>query len=529
MCFEINLLARSHQGPHSEKESQLKRELLMGIDIGTQSTRVALLTLDGTVVTSASRLQDMQTPRSGWAEQDPDVWWSHTITCIKESMDQANVSVDEIGAIGISGQMHGTVPLDAAGNLLSHEVQLWCDKRSAGIVEQFKHQPAADSAYQLTGSPPVANWFGFKIRWLQEHAPDLYADTWKFVVPKDYVNFRLTGVASIDYSEASGSFLMDAASREWSQDLIEQIGVDRAKLPDIHRSSEVIGNLTNEAARLTGLEEGTPVVAGGGDMLCTLLAAGLTEPGAASDLTGTSGIFSVFTTAPVFDERLMNLHHVTEGWIPFGITDSGGVSLKWFKDNFCRYEIGQAKNRGIDVYDILNELAADIAAGCEGLLFSPYLMGERTLGTPYARGNFFGLTPRHDVGAMVRAIMEGVTFELRRTLEIVTSAGHAVDVIYHSGGGAYSDLWSQIKADIYQTPVRTFENNEGGILGAAILAGVGIGVYETESSGAKHCLRFDKTFMPDPDLAARYNYQFALFTEIHDLLQEPFDKLPHVP
>jgi xylulokinase len=231
----------------------------------------------------------------------------------------------------------------------------------------------------------------------------------------------------------------------------------------------------------------------------------------------------------VYDERLMNLHHVMDGWIPFGITDSGGFSLKWFKDSFCQYQIEQAKRQGVDAYDILNDLAANISPGCEGLLFSPYLMGERTLGTPYARGNFFGLTPRHGVGAMVRAIMEGVTFELRRTLEIVRNAGHPIDVIYHSGGGAYSDLWSQIKADIYQTPVRTFANNEGGILGAAILAGVGVGLYEDEGAGARQCLRYDKTFLPDASLVERYDYQFALFEEIHDLLQQPFNKLAAMP
>lgn len=503
----------------------MKRELLMGIDIGTQSTRAALLTLDGQVVASASRLQDMATPRPGWAEQDPDIWWNHTITCVKEALAQANAVAGDVLGIGVSGQMHGTVPLNANGKLLSHSVQLWCDKRSAGIVDRFKEQPAAGSAYRITGSPPVANWIGFKIKWLQEHNPDLYANTWKFVVPKDFINYKLTGVISIDFSEASGSFLMDAATLQWSGELLAQLGLNGNKLPPIRRSTDVIGHVTPEAAAVTGLVEGTPVVAGGGDMLCTLLAAGLIEPGAASDITGTSSIFSVFTEAPVYDERLMNLHHVTDGWIPFGITDSGGVSLKWFKDNFCQHEITQAQTQGIDVYDILNKLAADIPPGSEGLLFFPYLMGERTLGTPYARANFFGITPRHNVGAMVRAIMEGVTFEMKRTLEIVENAGHRVNVIYHSGGGAYSDLWSQIKADIYQKPVSVFENTEGGILGAAILAGVGVGVYKNETDGAKRCLKVKKTFNPNESLAERYNRQFALFKEVHDLLQEPFNKL----
>jgi len=503
----------------------MKRDLLMGIDIGTQSTRAALLTLNGQVVASASRPQEMQTPHPGWAEQDPDTWWGHTMACIKEAMAQAKVAPGDILGIGVGGQMHGTVPLDADGRLLSHNVQLWCDKRSAEIVDRFKQLPVAENAYRQTGSPPVANWVGFKIKWLQQHAPQLYAQTWKFLVPKDYINYRLTGVASIDYSEASGSFLMDAASREWSAELLQQVGIDGEKLPPIHPSSAVIGQVTPQAAAITGLAAGTPVVAGGGDMLCMLLAAGLIEPGAASDITGTSSIFSVFTQKPVYDARLMNLHHVTDGWVPFGITDAGGVSLKWFRDNYCQHQISQAQAKGVGVYDILNQLAAEVPAGSEGLLFFPYLMGERTLGTPYARATFFGLTPRHGVGAMVRAIMEGVTFEMRRTLEIVENAGHQVDVIYHSGGGAYSRLWSQIKADIYQKPVGIFENTEGGILGAAILAGTGVGAYRTETEGAKKCLQVQTTFTPNEAVAGRYHSQFALFKEVHDLLQEPFNKL----
>ena len=375
----------------------------------------------------------------------------------------------------------------------------------------------------------MANWIGFKIKWLKQYAPELYARTWKFVVTKDYINYQLTGVVATDYSEASGSFLMDAASRQWSDELIEQLDLERDKLPEIRRSAEVIGHVTATAAGLTGLAAGTPVVAGGGDMLCVLLAAGLIEPGAASDITGTSSIFSVFTPSPVFDPRLMNLHHVTEGWVPFGITDSGGVSLKWFKDTYCQHEIAEAKALGVNVYDILDERAAHTPPGSEGLLFFPYLMGERTLGTQYARAVFFGLTPRHNVASMVRAIMEGVTFELRQTLEMVEQAGHPVHVIYHSGGGAYSDLWSQIKADIYQKPVVTFENNEGGILGAAILAGTGVGVYASEREGARRCLRTRRTFTPDATLAARYDYQYALFKKLHDLFQEPFDQLAQMP
>jgi xylulokinase len=506
----------------------LKRELLMGIDIGTQSTRVALLDLDGRLIASAGSPQDMETPRPGWAEQDPQLWWDNTTTNIRRVMAQAEISPHQILGVGVSGQMHGSVPINAKGDLLSHAVQLWCDKRSAELVDEFKARPEAGSAYRIAGSPPVANWFGFKIKWLQVHQPDVYRQTWKFMVPKDYINFKLTRAVATDYSEASGSFLMDANTRTWSQELIDSLEIDSAKLPELHPAYDVLGRVTSDAAAQTGLAEGTAVVTGGGDMLCMLLAAGITRPGRASDVTGTASIMSVFTEAPVFDVRLMNLHHVMPGWIPFGIIDSGGGSLKWFKDSLCQTEVTQAQAAGAEVYDSLNALAAQVEPGAEGLLYFPYLMGERTLGTPYARGVFFGITPRTGKGVMIRAIMEGVTFELRRTLEIVQGAGHEVNIIYHSGGGAYSDLWSQIKADIYQKKVATFETSEGGILGSAVLAGVGVGVYDDPASGIERCLRIDKEFEPRPEWGERYDALFELFKQVHDSLQEPYNKLARI-
>ncbi len=507
----------------------MARQLLMGIDIGTQSTRAALLDLDGRMVAGVSTAIDMQTPRPGWAEQDPQVWWDTTVDNIRRAMAEAKASPEEVLGIGVSGQMHGCVPLNGYGELLSHGVQLWCDKRSADIVESFKTTAHARTAYHIAGSPPVANWFGFKIKWLQLNQPEVYRSAWKFVLPKDYINFKLTGAVATDHSEASGSFLMDSKTEDWSPVLVEQVGIEKMKLPEIHPSHYVVGKATPEVAALTGLAAGTPVVAGGGDMLCMLLAAGITRPGRASDVTGTSSIMSVFSEEPVLDERLMNLHHVMPGWIPFGIIDSGGGSLKWFRDNFCQPEIAQAQNADVSVYDLLNAAAAKVEPGTEGLLYYPYLMGERTLGTPWARGVFFGITARTGKGAMVRAIMEGVTFELRRTLEIVESAGQKVDVVYHNGGGANSDLWSQIKADIYKKRVVTFENSEGGILGSAVLAGVGAGVYADPGSGIERTLRVRKEFSPRDELASRYDAQFELFKDLHDRIQEPYDRLARIP
>ncbi|MDH4138594.1 MAG: FGGY family carbohydrate kinase [Anaerolineae bacterium] len=507
----------------------MKRQMLMGIDVGTQSTRVALLDLEGQVVASTSTPQKMMTPRPGWAEQDPDIWWHNALDNIHKAMEQAEATPDEVLAVGVCGQMHATVPLSRDGELLSHGVQLWCDKRSADLVDEFKAGPHVEAAMRLAGTTPVPNWLGFNIKWLQVHEPDLYEKTWKFVLSKDYINYRLTGDIATDWSEASGSFLMDAKTKTWSPELAGYLELDLDKLPDVRASSDAVGKITAEAADLTGLAEGTLVTVGAGDMLCMLLSSGLTEPGRASDITGTASIMAIYVEEPVLDPRLMNLHHALPGWIPFGISDSGGGALKWFKDELCQAETAEAERSGKDVYDILNPKAAAVEPGSEGLLFFPYLMGERSLGTPFARGVFFGLTPRTGTGAMVRAIMEGVTFELRRTLEIVEDAGNTVREVYTIGGGARSDLWSQIKADIYKKPVYTFEASEGGILGSAILAGVGVGVYADARAGAEQCLRVDKVFQPNPSRAARYDYLYELFKEVHDRMQEPFDKLAHMP
>lgn len=507
----------------------MKRELLMGIDVGTQSTRVALLDLEGQVKASASTAQEMTTPKPGWAEQDPDIWWTNVVSNIRKVLAQADVSRGEVLAVGVCGQMHATIPLDGAGELLSHGVQLWCDKRSAKLVDEFKASPHLEAAMQLAGTPPVPNWLGFNIKWVKVHKPDIYDKTWKFVPSKDYINYRLTGRVATDWSEASGSFLMDAKTKAWSSELAGYLGIDVAKLPEVRASSEVVGRITAEPAELTGLAQGTPVVVGAGDMLCMLISSGLIEPERASDITGTASIMAVYVKEPVLDPRLMNLHHAMPGWVPFGITDSGGGALKWFKDSLCRAEIAEAEHAGVDAYDILNPKAADVEPGSEGLLFFPYLMGERSLGTPHARGVFFGLTPRSDKGTMVRAIMEGVTFELRRTLEIVEDAGNTVREVYTIGGGARSDLWSQIKADVYRKPVHTFESPEGGIIGSAILAGVGAHVYADVRAGANRCLRVAKEFHPDPSLTARYDYLYDLFKDIHHRLQDPFNELAGMP
>ena len=499
--------------------------LLLGIDLGTQSTRVGLFTPGGRLVDVAVRQQSIMTPKPGWSEQDANDWWTNVASAIREVLAAGPTPPEAVSMIGCGGQMHGPVPLRSDGSVASSTVQLWNDKRPAHLVEELRGSDAGQALYDITANPPATSWTGFKIQWLARHDPQVFDETSKFLVPKDFINYRLTGIAATDTSEASGSYLLDAETRSWSPSAMSLLGIDPATLPDVHPSTAVIGEVETSAAAETGLMVGTPVVAGGGDMLCTLLAAGLWRPGAASDITGTSSILSVFSSSPIRDPRVMNLYHLCDGWVPFGILDSGGLALRWFRDQLGQDQVRQSKTSGADPYEVLIRDAAQTPPGAEGLLFLPHLLGERTLGSAHSRGALVGLTPRHGQPEIVRAIMEGVTFELRRSLEIIERPGNEIREVIHSGGGAVSGHWSQLKADIYQRPVTTLSHTEGGLYGAAMLAATGAGFYNDPAEAASQGLVVQETYEPRSEHAERYDELFEIFVDVHDRLQDPFSRI----
>lgn len=498
---------------------------LLSIDVGTENARAALLTIDGQVLASSSQEYALHCPKPGWAEQDPEMWWQTTVHNIREVLVQ--VPDADVAAVGTAGQMHAPVPVDSEGRLTFLAVPLWCDKRSEPQCEAARSALDERGTLRITGNPIVASWTGFKFRWIKENLPEVYARTARFLSCKDYLNMRLTGQCFTDYSEASGTYLFDVRSRTWSAELCASLGIDRRKLPDVVKASDVIGTVTKEAAEQTGLRSGTPVVAGGGDMMCILLGAGIVSQGMACDITGTAADISVFTPEPLYDTRLMHLHHVTPhgGWISFGILDAGGGSYKWFKDNFCLAQVEEARRRGISPYQVLSEGASTVPAGSEGLLFLPYLLGERTLGSSASRGVFFGLTPRHTVSHCARAIMEGVSFDLRRSLEIIEEKGVPINEVRAIGGGARSSVWCEIKSNVYRKPVRTLANFEGGIVGAAMLAGIGVGLYGSAEEAVDSLVRLESTFTVDAQLAQRYDGFYTLYKSLHDSLQPHFKRL----
>lgn len=498
---------------------------LLSVDIGTESARAALLAPDGRVVASSSREYDLSCPKPGWAEQEPDRWWETTVENIRDVLAAAPGA--EIAGIGVGGQMHAPVPVDAAGRLVSRTALLWCDKRSAPQCAAVLAEVDEDEVLRVTGNAAVPSWIGFKLKWLKDNQPEVYHRAATFLTCKDYLNLRLTGERGTDYSEASGTFLFDARKGTWSPELCGLLGVEVAKLPPVSESASVIGHVTPEAARATGLTEGTPVVCGGGDMMCILLGAGIAVTGQACDITGTAADISVYTPEPLYDRRLMHLHHVVPGggWISFGILDAGGGSYKWFRDTFGAAAAAEARAAGVPTYEILNRRAAEAPVGAENLFYLPYLLGERTLGSSHSRGVFFGLTPRHTLGHCARAVLEGVTFDLRQSLELIEEKGIRVDEVRAIAGGAKSPLWCSIKADIYQKPIRTLRNFEGGVVGGAILAGLGTGVYRSVTEAVDRMVSIEGTYQPDPERVSRYDRRYRTFKALHDGCQPFYHQL----
>jgi xylulokinase len=486
-------------------------ECVVAIDIGTQSTRAALVDIHGAIIDVASSPLDLFAPRPGWAEQDPEQWWETTVRNVAAVIGR-NPAVS-VAAVGVGAQMHSLVALDGSGAPLTRRSAIWSDKRCQDEVQAFGRRDDAEELCSLAGNRPLPAWAGFKAAWLRRHLPDAYDGAATLLVAKDFLNLRLCGEAATDPSEASGSFLCEAATGNWSGPLLEALGVDRAKLPGIVDSSAVIGVVRRDVAERTGLVAGTPVVAGSGDMMCQLLGSGITEAGRVGLVAGTASI-AVAAGSASPDARVMNLRSASGTWIRFGIGDAAGASFRWFADELC----APADNaHGGVAFEELTRLAARVEAGSGGLLFFPYLLGERTLGSAGSRASFVGATLRHDRAHFVRAVLEGITLEDRRALACLCPQAPRGPVRC-TGGGAASSLWNQIRADVFGHPVQTLACPEGGLQGAAILAGVGAGWYPGAASGAEQVIRLAGTWTPSPAATAVYERAFLAFCAVHDAL-----------
>jgi len=498
---------------------------LMSIDTGTQGTRVSLIDENGNEVASVSRNQKLESPQPGWGVQKPSIWWDNAHACIKEIASNYSSEVKKIAGIGVCGQMHGSVAIDKNGDLIDFPVPLWCDKRESKGLKNLK-QDEIEFLYNHTGNLPLSAWVGFKIQWIKENMKDVYKNADKFITPKDYLNYMLTGEIATDPTEASGYYVYDANKEEWSRELTQVLKIDFEKLPQIVPSYEKIGVIKNELARSLGLPKGIPVAAGSGDFLCHHLASGTTLPGRAMDHIGTAAALSVVVKKPLFNKKLMNLRHVTDSWISFGILDSGGGSLRWLRDNTCIDLMEVASKKKKDPYEIMIKMTMDVPPGSDGVFFLPYLQGERTTGTSYSRGVFFGISSFHQRKHLIHAVLEGVIFDMKQIMDIIENAGVNIPEVRLTGGGARSDYWSQMRADIYDANILVMKSVEGGIMGASILAGCAAGIFKDPANAAdKISAKIKKVFKPDKKKVEIYTEIFLNFLEIHDSFQEYFIKL----
>jgi xylulokinase len=485
---------------------------VLGIDVGTGGTRALIIGDDGKIIAAATEEhQPFSSPRIGWAEQHPEDWWRATVAATRKVIATAKLKPDQIACVGFSGQMHGAVMLDERGDVVRPAL-IWCDVRTEPQCRELTQSLGADRLIRLTCNPALPNFTLTKFLWVREHEPQNWARVRSVMLPKDYVRFRLTGERAIDMADASGTLMLDVANRQWSVEVLKAAQIDKSLLPSLHESPDVCGKVNTTGSEATGLIIGTPVVAGAGDQAAGATGMGIVKPGAVSSTIGTSGVVFAATDRPALDPRgrLHTFCHAVPGrWHVMGVTQSAGLSLRWFRDQLA----GDLPAKpGVDAYDILTAEAAATPAGADGLLWTPYLMGERTPHLdPEARAVLAGLTASHTRGHIVRAILEGVAFSLKDTFTIFDEMNVPVKNIRLGGGGARSALWRQIQADVYGREVEIVEAEEGAAYGAAILAGVGAEMWPSVDAACDSIVRVAHRVPAKSENAAVTKRNYAAF------------------
>ena len=498
--------------------------MLLGIDIGTSGTKTVLFDDAGRPLASRTAEYPLYQPQNGWAEQDPEDWWRAAAEGIRAVLAAVPEARRQIRGVGLSGQMHGLVLLDADGRPLRRSI-IWCDQRTGGECEQMKRAVGERRLIEISANPATTGFTAAKILWVQNHEPELYARCAHILLPKDYVRFRLTGEYATEVSDASGMQLMDVGKRAWSPELLEAFGIDSRLLARLYESPDVTGTVHARAAEETGLPAGVPVVGGAGDNPVAAVGTGVVRQGAAFNTIGSSAVIYAVTDELKLDRkgRVHSLCASAPGkWTVMSCTQGAGLSLKWLRDTCCAPEVEQAAREGVDPYAVMDRLAAGAPVGADKLLFLPYLMGERSPHPdPLCRGVFFGLSARHGRGSLIRAVMEGVAYSQRECLDVFREMGVPVERMTVCGGGSRSPLWRQMLADLYGCPVRTLQADEGGALGAALLAGVGAGVYGSVGEACDAVVRYRPPVNPSADAPA-YEPYYKLYRRLYPLLKDSF-------
>ena len=463
------------------------RALAIGLDVGTSAVKAVAIDATGSVIAQESAECSFESPRPGWAETSPDQLWEATKRALRGLCARDAVRSGSIASVGLTGQMHGLVVLDSRGRPIRPAI-MWNDQRCASEVQELEESLGLAQILALTGNKVLTGFTAPKWMWLARHEPETVRAAAHIMLPKDYVRFRLTGAMHTDVSDASGTLFFDCEHRRWSSAMCDAIGLRSALLPEVFESPSITSRVTAEGARDSGLPEGTPVAAGAGDQAAQAVGTGIVREGDVSCTIGTSGVIFAATAGfrPTPDGSLHAFcHAIPDRWHLMGVTLSAGGSLRWMRDSLCADLVREAATRGCDPYELMLAEAAAAPAGCEGLVFLPYLSGERTPhADPNARGVFAGLSTRSTRRHMIRAVVEGVTCSLRETLDLARSAHARVDRVRLSGGGARSAWWRQLLCDAFRCPTSCPTSTDGAALGAAMLGGVGVGIWPSVDAAA---------------------------------------------
>lgn len=495
-------------------------EYLLGIDIGTSACKIAVFDREGKVMASGSGDYPVYYPHPGWAEQDPEEWWDAVCRTIPSVLEQAGIAPDEIKGIGIDGQSWSAIPVDRDGNVLMR-TPIWMDTRAADLCEEYNRKIGEKRIFELCGNSLQPSYTTAKIIWYQRNFPEIYEKIYKILQSNSYIAYRLTGVMTQDLSQGYGLHCFDMRRGIWDKEMCREFGFSEEILPEIYPCHAVIGTVTPKAAEQSGLAAGTPVAAGGLDAACGTLGAGVIHSGETQEQGGQAGGMSICTDTYQADERLILGYHVVPGhWLLQGGTTGGGGVMRWLEKEFGAYEREEGKRQGKSSLDLFNEEAASVQPGSDGLIFLPYMAGERTpIWDPDAKGVYYGLDFGKTKGHFIRAAMEGTAYALKHNLDVAEEAGASVNVLRAMGGAANSLLWTQIKADITGKPIIVPSSDTATTLGAAILAGVGTGMYRDFDEAVRLTVREKRRHEPDPAASGRYAEDYQTYIELYEQLK----------
>ncbi len=498
-------------------------DYLLGLDIGTSGVKALLISVEGKVVGSTTYSYPLSTPQSGWAEQNPEDWWGATRKAIREVLEEKKVKKGELKGISLSGQMHSSVFLDKNREVIRPAI-LWSDSRtSKQCAEIHERAGGLEGLIELVSNQAFEGFTAPKVLWLRENEPENYKKLRHLLLPKDYIRYKLTGEIKTEASDAAGTILLDVEKKEWSQSLLDKLGIDSNILPEILDSIDIAGEISGKAAQQTGIEKGIPVIAGGADNACGAVGSGIVKEGRVMASVGTSGVILAQTNSPTADKKgrihLFN-HARPDSWYMMGVVLSAGMCYSWLQEKLYAEALD---------YTELDRKASEIEVGSEGLLFLPYLYGERT---PHAdgdaRGVFFGISGQHEQAHFARSVMEGVGFAMRDSLELIKDKGIEIDEIRAIGGGAKSQVWRSILADIFGEEISLLNIEEGPAFGAALIAGVGVGVYQSFTEAAGDFIKVRNTVTPDYEAHKKYNDFYELYRNIYPSLKEDFRDLGRI-